>query len=186
MKTSIVIASLLVGASGTIAASAQAQSSRYELGLRDARKNDNSFVIVSLRDKTLGRNLWARELSEPRITWSKDKRAVVVEDITHFLVWREGQSLRDYGVPRNWDYTMGCLWSPDNQRLLIRFGLSGMSDVDAGRLFCLKLGRGKTYKYSHIAGAVREMRWRDNKTVAYRVLDETLTLSPKWHRWITS
>ena len=181
MKISIA-ASLLIVAGWNSAAGASPQNSRYALEMRDA-KRDSSFKVVSLRDKTLKRNLWTRELSDPKITWSKNKRAVVVEDITHFLVWREGQSLRDFGVPTKWDYTMGCLWSPDNKRLLIRFGLSGMSDVDAGRLFCLKLGHGKTYNYSHVAGAVREIKWRDSKTVSYRVLDENLTLSPKWYQW---
>ena len=182
MKTSIVLATLLIGAAGAATASAQAQSSRYKVELHEA-KRDSSFKVVSLRDETLGRNLWTREMLYPKITWSQNKRAVAVEDITHFLVWREGQPLRDFGVPRNWDYTMGCLWSPDNKRLLVRFGLSGMSDVDAGRLFCLKLGRGKSYNYAHIAGTVREMKWRDRETVSYRVLDESLALSPTWHRW---
>ena len=181
MKTSIVIAFSSIGVSWITPVEAQPQSSRYTLELRDAR--NKSFQVVSLRDNTLNRNLWTRELSDPKVTWSKDKRALAVEDITHFLVWSEGQPLRDFGVPGNWDYTMGCLWSPDNKRLLIRFGLSGMTDVDAGRLFCLKLGRAKSYNYSHVAGVVRQMKWSGNKTVSYRVLDEALTLSPKWHQW---
>ena len=180
MRTSIVIALSLVAVAAATS-NAQAQSSRYTVQMR-AAKRGSSFRIVSLHDEMLGRDLWTREMLYPEITWSKDGRAVAVEDVTHFLVWREGQHLRNFGVPRKWDYTMGCLWSPDNKRLLVRFGLSGMSDVDAGRLFCLKLGRGKTYKYSHVAGAVRTMKWRDNLTVAYRFLDDALTLS-SWYKW---
>lgn len=186
MKKLIVVATLLVGTAWINPIAAKAQSSRYSLDLRPAK---DSITVASLRDKKLNRILWTRKIYNPQVTWSKDKRAVAVEDSGRFLVWREGYRLRDFAVSGGYDYSMGCSWSPDNKRLLIRFGMSGMSDVDAGRLFCLTLGRGRTYKYSHVAGSVREMKWRDNRTVLYRVFSfnndgvGTVSRQYKWRAW---
>lgn len=191
MKSLIVVAILLVGVVYGNVGRAVAQSSHYALDLR-AVKSDESNTIVSLRYKALNQVLWTRKVISPQVTWSRDKRAVTVEavgvpGVWHILVWREGYSLRDFAVSAGYDYSMGCSWSPDSKRLLTRFGMSAMSDFDAGRLFCLTLGQGKTYKYLRVAGNVRGMKWRDNRTVLYRVFnhDEAGTVSRqrRWRAW---
>jgi hypothetical protein len=93
---------------------ARSQSLRYALSLRDV-KGDETYKIVSLQDKKLNRILWTRKVYRPYATWSQDKRAVAVEGMGHFLVWREGHSLRNFAVsggdivPGGYDYTMGCV-----------------------------------------------------------------------------
>lgn len=189
MKTSIIAILLLIGCGWSHSAVAKPPSARYSLNVQEIKGDSNK--TVSLRDNKMQRTLWTRTLYTyaPKIIWSPDKRAVFVGSVGHFLVWREGHALRDFGVIKRYDYTMGCAWSPDNQRLLIRFGVSAMSDVGefgVGRVFCLELGSGKFYKYSHVAGHVSEMKWRDSKTVLYRVFDSyengknTVTPLLKW------
>lgn len=159
-----------------ISNSAWAQASRYVLDVR-AIKGDE-FKIVTLRDKKLNHIVWTRKAYNPQVTWSRDHRAVAVEGTGNILVWREGHKLRDFGLPAqrgsSEDYSMGCAWSPDKRRLLVRAGSSGSSmvgDNGAGSLFCFKLGSGNRYSYTFVAGDVTHMKWRDNRTILYEALD---------------
>lgn len=138
-------------------------------------KHDNDVKHVQLRNTRTRRVVWARKVYNlKRAHWSHDQRAVAVESISSVLVWREGYKLRHFLVPTGRDYLMGCAWSPDKRRLLVRCGSSGSSMVGgtgAGSLFCLTLGPKNHYKFSSIAGGVLEMKWRDHRTVLYEALD---------------
>lgn len=185
MKNSLVVIWLLIGLGWSHSVEAKPQSARYMLIVQEIK--GDSDKMVSLRDNQTKRTLWTRKIGGPQATWSKDRRAVAVESADHLLVWREGYALRDFGIIKGFDYTMRCVWSPDNQRLLVRFGFSGSGDMDAGTLLCLKLGSRKFYKYSVVAYSVRNMRWRDSQTVLYRVVNfaedghETVSKQLKWH-----
>ncbi len=81
---------------------------------------------------------------------------------------------------------MGFVWSPDNQRILVRFGASASSDFDAARMFCLKLGRGDSYKYltTDALYPVRKMAWRDRRTALYWLVKmENGTVDKKPRVW---
>lgn len=140
MRNLLVVVWLLVGCGCSHSAQAKPQSPRYALIVQEIKGDEDK--MVSLRDNQTKRTLWTRKIYYPKATWSQDKRAVALEGGGNLLVWREGHTLRNFGVVNGYDYTMGCAWSPDNQRLLIRVGVSAMSDMGkfgAGRLFCLKL-----------------------------------------------
>ena len=141
---------------------------------------------VWLWDKKRSRVVWKRHLdsfdAKESVHWSKDRRALAIEcGIPHqlrVLVWREGHRLRDFGVPGSDDYTMGCVWSPDNRRLLVRGGSSGAADVDIGMLYCLKLGRWPDYKLYKL-GTARKFAWKSRKTaIFWDVSDDYSTLRP--------
>lgn len=144
------------------------------------RKSPEDDAVVRLRNKVTGRILWTRKnlfyYRQPN--WTKDHRAVAVEALdslaggAKIFIWREGYRLREVVAPPNrwhYDYSMGCVWSPDKRRLLVRFGGSGDGDLDIGHLFSLKLGRGKFYKYTGLPSypLVRKAVWCDNRTVLY-------------------
>jgi hypothetical protein len=109
--------------------------------------------------------------------WSPDRRALAVsvyDGRVRVLVWREGFQLL---VPYGYDYTMGCAWSPDNRRLLMRVGASAATDTDTGALYCLKLGRWPRYKYFDVGeGGIRKFAWKSRKTVIYWALTTTTRL----------
>jgi hypothetical protein len=144
---------------------------------------------VWLWDTKRKRVVWKRRLDSyyPKddVHWSKDRRALAIEcGIPHLfrvLVWREGYRLRDFGVPGYNDYTMGCAWSPDNRRLLVRAGRSAASDIDYGTLYCLKLGSWPHYKLYKL-GMARKFAWKNRKTVIFwESSDNLTTLRP--HLW---
>ncbi len=172
---------LLVSLSFVAASGASAKPSTYTLEIREVQDPDRTTLYF--RNRKSKRLIWSRTVNGDRskVTWSKDRHAVAVEYAGGFLVWREGYRLRNFAVPARlyFDYSMGCVWSPDNRRLIVRLGASGASDFDAGRLFCLKLGRGNTYKYLHVAGGVRKMSWRDSRTVLYWPLNYETGRIPK-------
>lgn len=139
---------------------------------------------VWLWDRKKGRVVWKRRLDSfnegEDVHWSRDGRALAVEcGIPHrlrVLVWREGYRLRDF-APLG-DYTMGCVWSPDNRRLLVRMGSSGAADIDYGPLYCLQLSSWPRYKYFRV-GMARKMAWKNSKTAIYWELsDDYARLKP--------
>lgn len=126
-----------------------------------------------LWDRNRRKVLWKRHflnISPENIHWSKDRRAVAIGagayPSARVIVWREGEPLRDLGLPRHNEYIMGCVWSPDNQRLLIRVGGSAANYLNYGTLFCLQLRRWPGYKFSELGGA-RKMAWKSRKTVVF-------------------
>lgn len=152
-----------------------AKPSPYVLGISEPRKAAGKRVIW-LRNTKTKRVLWARKIDNSQFsddspanafsTWSKDRKAVAVEAVVwQMLVWREGYRLRNFRIPG--DYTMGTVWSPDNRRLLVITGISADSDVGAGALYCLTIGRWPYYRWTLIDSGVRQMIWKNNRTVAY-------------------
>lgn len=133
---------------------------------------------VWLWDRQKKRVLWKRHMdsfsAEGGVHWSQDRRALAIEggipSQWRFLVWREGYRLRDFGVPGGDDYTMGCAWSPDNRRLLVRSGSSGDSTADIGALYCLRLKSWPNYKYFNL-GSARDFKWKNRKTVVFWDVD---------------
>ncbi|MBW3637745.1 MAG: hypothetical protein KY445_14965 [Armatimonadetes bacterium] len=177
----IVLIMLFVVSTLCCAKSVWAKSSPYAIDVRRVHKNRN-LLTIRLWDKKTKRILWTRARVENQlydIQWSKDRRAVAVgyfspnSDDFQILIWREGYRLRTFAIPGGVDYSMGMVWSPDKRRLLIRGGGSGSSDVDAGPLYCLTLGRWPYYRVDSIPfsdGGVRTMTWKDKRTVLYKEL----------------
>lgn len=153
-----------------VSASVEAQE-RYQLRSRPVVGRNEKYVW--LHDTWRNQALWKRRLTHWMTSyWSKDGKALAIECQTRNLekvqtgvmVWREGYRLRFFGVPGGHEYPMGCLWSPDNRRLLVRAGGSGAADLDYGDLFCLKLGRWPSYQLFDI-GPARKMAWMNASTV---------------------
>ena len=143
---------------------------------------------VWLWDSKRKRVLWKRRLDnfnpladKESVHWSKDRRALAIDCLAEsgwqVLVWREGYRLRDFGVPGDWDYTMGCAWSPDNRRLLVRCGSSGDTDIDIGKLYCLQLQAWPRYKVFKL-GIAREFKWKNRKTAVFWNIDENHDYGP--------
>jgi hypothetical protein len=83
--------------------------------------------------------------------------ALAVDDITQFMVWREGHRVRWFASPS--DYVMKFAWSPDNHRLLVMSDGSGAADFGCGGIYCFKLQNPPRYKYVHL-GYGCEMGWQ--------------------------
>jgi hypothetical protein len=146
---------------------------------------------IWLWDRKRKRVVWKRRLDsyDPKegVHWSKDRRALAIEcGIPHrlrVLVWREGYRLRDFGVPGDNDYTMGCAWSSDNRRLLVRAGYSGAVDINVGRLYCFKLERWPYYTIYKL-GWARRFAWKSRKTAMYWGVESgTLATLRTPHLW---
>jgi len=157
-----------------------ANHSPYVLDILKAKHP--GFERVRLRHKVSGRTVWTRTVSGRREAhWSADHRAVAVETTHYILVWRAGQRLLTVKFPgglrlghsQGWDYSMGYVWSPDKQRLLVRFGASGSSTVGAAPLYCLKFGE-RHYKYlpAPTHNLVWNMTWQSNRTAVLWLYDE--------------
>lgn len=76
---------------------------------------------------------------------------------------------------------MDRLWSPDNRRLLVGCGSSGMQNF--WTLFCLKFSPKGGGKYSLVAGFVCVMKWRGNRTVLYKPVDYEGGKDLGWKTW---
>lgn len=148
---------------------------RYTLHSRKIHGHAEKYVW--LHDREQNRVVWKQRLVVfAQVYWSKDQKALAIECQTPkhkpgMMVWREGYRLRYFVVPGGHEYPMGCVWSPDNQRLLVRAGGSGAAWLDQGELFCLRLGSWPRYKYSRF-GWARKMAWQNNKTVISWELEE--------------
>ena len=150
--------------------------------------------LVSLRETSSGRILWTKKGYFLRANWSTDHRALVVEIDDELLIWRENSELQSLYLPPHppnvgtgtWDYSMGCLWSPDKKRFLVRVGGSGDNVVDSGALYCCKLSGNQTphYLMEPSQSSVRKMKWLDNRTVQFwartYVKDKELLVSHIW------
>jgi hypothetical protein len=164
--------------------------------IEDKPPTKDGFSLVTLRNRSTKRALWQHQILGYKytpVTWSPNHRALVIYQGGTLLVWREGKPLLEIGAPAvpgskgtdHYDYSMGSVWSPDAKRLLVRFGLSGMSDFDAGRLFCLTF-RGKNSKYSFLPSGyyVKDMKWRSNRVASYRpFLDDIYQVIGKPRLW---
>ncbi|BCM92519.1 hypothetical protein IAD21_04401 [Abditibacteriota bacterium] len=126
-------------------------------------------------DNAQNQILWKRRLTNwITVHWSRDRKALAIECQipqhnvveTGVLVWREGYRLRFFRAPGSNDYPMGCVWSSDNRRLLVRAGGSDAADADYGELFCLWMGRWPQYKVFKLGDAAK-MAWKSNKTAIF-------------------
>jgi hypothetical protein len=177
---------VVAGLGFTSVTGAKAEDSRYVLDVRPIKGSERS--VASLRDKKRQRVVWTRELMTAGVpVWSSDRRAVLVQDTRHILIWREGKPLRDVAVPKRYDYLMGCALSPGKNRVLLRCGVSGMADLNVGALYCLEIGGGRDYKVFRVASDVRDFKWRSSRTALYRAQiyepsSPTLSFYP-WRSW---
>ena len=167
---------------------------RYVLAAKDTSQVNVSEV--SLRDNRMGRVLWKHRVPnyDPRgVEWAKNHRALLIDSGGIFLIWRAGKPLVETpyaGVPHpegldRYDYWMGMKWSPDARRLLISFGMSGMADMNYGRLFCLTFpGKGAKYTVLPVDCYVRKMDWRSNRVaVYYPAVDRSIEKIGKPRLW---
>ena len=179
MKT-VFLAACLFFIAFWAAAEARAESSPYVLETKRPKSFGGNSTL-KLKNKKTGRVIWSTtvdyDFNVPnKVHWSKDRRAVAIETRT-ILVWREGYRLRNFGVPGKkrylYDYSLGCIWSPDKERLLVRFSASGGGDEGVGTLYSLKLGRWPCYEYTQLpnrtadSSGVREMAWKDSRHALY-------------------
>lgn len=157
-----------IGLLGVLAVRGECLSARERYVLKSSSNEQYKPRQIWLWDNKRKRVLWKREVDDaPKVTWSKDHRSLAVECLQnsfHVLVWREGFRLRDFAPIGN--YSMGCVWSPDNRRLLIRYGADGDKDLGVGVLYCLELRSWPRYHYFSI-GAASKMRWRNARTVVF-------------------
>ncbi len=157
---------------------------RYILHHARIMQNGSETWNLWLQDTKRNRTLWKRRVLpfalSQSVHWSKNRRALAIECQSsssghrvksELIVWRIGCRVRFFGVPGGHDFTMGCLWSPDARRLLVRAGGSGAADLDYGELFCLEVGAWPHYKWFDIGGA-RKMTWRNGRTVVFWELEE--------------
>ena len=138
-----------------------------------------NFSEVLLRDNRTGRVLWKHHVfgyQSNQVLWSKNHRALLIDSQGEFLIWRAGKPLLKTpyaGVPHPegldlYDYPMGYSWSPDARRVLVSFGMSGMADMNYGRLFCLTFpGNHPKYTVLPVDCYVRDMGWRSNRVAVY-------------------
>lgn len=153
---------------------AQAKPAPYILQIHKHKEND-VINTIALRNTSSGRIVWTRKEFFIRANWSSDRRAVIVEIDGGLLVWRQGFKPLRLNLPpkpRSWgtgnyDYTYGCVWSPDKKRFLVLGCAGSLSD---GNVFCCQLKRDGTARYMSVSPQnqyVRKMKWRDNRTVVY-------------------
>lgn len=165
-------------------AAAQAASWRYSVNVKPL-PGDSYAHIVTLRDTRRKRTVWRRQVDGKTVVWSQDRRALAVLGILNILVWREGYRLRNFGVPGGYDYTMGAVWSPDARRLLVGCGLSGMVDVDIRTVYSYRFGPGRKYRVTKLAGNIRIMKWRDNRTaLLWDIVENSPTLETRPKPWV--
>lgn len=188
IKTILTSITLLVALVSSSNENAWATSAPYTLKMiKERRKGGQSIYFrhfMQLKNAKSGRVVWTQEIGlEGETHWSKDGRAVAIELENKVFVWREGEKLRRFLVPNPrkfkyasrmsaFDYAMGCVWSPDNERLLIRFGGSASTDIGpdgVGVLFCLKFKRGYVPRFFALPSKydVWKTAWRDNRTALY-------------------
>lgn len=159
----------------------------------DVVKTKHSDVAqVRLKNRTAGRTLWTRTVSDYRgAHWSNDHRAVAVETTKIMLVWRLGHRLLKVAYPggheldsgAGYDYFMGYRWSPDKRHLLVRFGASASIDINCAWLYCLKLGE-HFYNYTKPpTNPVWKMAWSGNHTVLCWYMDPVGTGAQTPRRW---
>lgn len=161
---------------GTLSHTRAEAKERYVLRSRLIRvqaEPGNNYVLRSwdewdvwLWDSRKKRIVWKERLGSGShleagsVHWSKDKRALVIEDITRFMVWREGHRKKWYGSPD--DYVMKFAWSPDNNRLLVMSDGSGAADIGCGGIYCFKLQNPPRYKYVRLDIGC-EIGWRSSR-----------------------
>lgn len=164
--------------------------------LEDKTPAKDGFSLVTLRNRSTKRTVWQYRVlgyTYTPVTWSSKRRALVISQGSTLLVWREGKPLLSVGAPAipgskgidHYDYSMGSVWSPDAKRMLVCFGVSGMGDFDAGRLFCLTF-RGDSYKTTVLPSGfyVKDMTWRSNRVASYRpFLDDAYRVIGKPRLW---
>ena len=175
LNKTILLGALVVTFAPSSSKKVWARNSPYVLDIRPFKGDDSDDKIVRLRNKKSKRIIWTRKVYGPNVFWSKNHRAVAVDGVSQILVWHEGYRLRDFApiaarsLGGSYDYFMGCVWSPDNRRLLVRFGGSGNEDANLGALYCLKLGRWPRYQYKRAPSEhnVWKMAWRDSRTALF-------------------
>ena len=138
--------------------------------LKTIKKGSNKgFDIVRLFNTQTQKVIWTRKLpwdAERTIAWSKDGKALAIylRSPNKILIWRLGYKTRFFKSPD--DYIMSFIWSPDNLRLLIRSGNSGMDSTPQCSLYCLNVGS----KRMHYVGGTANESWLSNRKVQYSVL----------------
>ncbi|MBV9863978.1 MAG: hypothetical protein JO316_01360 [Abitibacteriaceae bacterium] len=171
-KTGLVNLALLIFALAKLTR-VEAKSPPYALNILPAKQVDE--VLVRLVNKVSRRTVWTSTVRNYYAAhWSADHRVVAIETADRLLVWRGGYRLLKVAYPHrqrlgaagaDYDYIIDHLWSPDKQRLLIRFGASGSVDMNYGWLYCLKLGR-RHYRYQAAPyNLIWKMTWQGNRTV---------------------
>lgn len=156
-----------------------------------AAKQDGDNEIIRLYDRTSGRTVWTQQVHDHHyVVWSRDHRAICIGVYAgeyaepSLLVWRENhpQVVVAYGD----DYLLdGMAWSPDSNRVLIRTGFSGASDVDMGTLRSLDT-RNNEISTLTPEGGVRRMCWASSDEVLYwdaSIEDSTITIDTKPGVW---
>lgn len=169
---------------------AWAKQPPYVLNVVNIKHPDS--VQIRLKNRTSGRTLWTRTVSDYRgAHWSSDHRAVAVETTKIMLVWRLGHRLLKVAYPGGhaldsgpgYDYSMGYRWSPDKRHLLVRFGASANLDYNTGRLYCLKFGE-HYYNYTYSpTNPVWKMAWRGNHAVLCWYIDDVGNGAQTPRRW---
>ncbi len=149
--------------------------------------------IARLRKTSSGEIVWKIKAAGQKFYWAPNRRALFLGN----YIWREGSFLLRVSTnPRlgnagdHYDYPMGdYIWSPDNRKIIVRWGISGMIDIGpegAGPIFCLQLTgtkRHPRYQWKRVptSGRVWKMRWRDKNTVAYWIIDDAYRPLPQVH-----
>lgn len=135
------------------------------------------YDVLRLYNTKTHKTIWTRRLrhdSERRIAWSTDGLALAIYlRWDKILIWRLGYRTRFYDAPRDEDYIMGFLWSPDRRRLLIHAGHSGADMTPTSHLFCLKIRKRQIYSIAKGVARVGSSKaiWVDAQRVRYRLMD---------------
>ncbi len=163
------------------AAPASAQKPIYALTATEHtdKKTGISTSTQTLHNRRTGRVIWVRHFpSADKITWSKDRRAVVFEtsildsdrprhkfDIK-LAIWQEGKKVQAFFTrpPIHADYVEDMFWSPDTNYLLVRVGGSGEADINMGHLYCLNV---RTHQALAVGLLIGQMQWAGSKCVKY-------------------
>jgi hypothetical protein len=134
--------------------------------------SQGGYDVLRLYNTKSKQTIWTRRLRyDPSriIAWSEDGRALAIYlRWNKILIWRLGYKTRFYDAPREEDFIMGFVWSPDKRRLLIDAGHSGADMSPVVHLFCLVISERQTYS---IAKSVGKAKWISHRKVRYSILD---------------
>jgi hypothetical protein len=159
----------------------------------------HSILVVTHRQT--GRLIWTRTIDAYwHRSWSSNGRALVVADgapPVRLLVWRVGEKVRvirniaplspnqpgyqEAGYPPLpfFDSIADMIWSPDNDRILLR-GYQSMG-IPLGHLWCLHVKSGKAHLVE--GGGVAWAEWLDARRVRYCYVDQVPAPTPEGTRW---
>ena len=147
---------------------------------------DDTQSKVEVYDRRSRGALWAQKVQDVTYgRWSPDRRALVLVDREpptregkrRFTFWRVGEKPVNVVLPhfnnyllskdalRNFDIFQDALWSPDNERLIIR-GSWSMGDADDGisDLWCIRY---KPYRVRFISSHVTWAEWISPTRIRY-------------------